>query len=114
MSLLLDLVGLAGIILGLALITGLWASKLEHRLIQNQMSGQIIEIAPIKVGGRLLYRLWVIDNFGDELVVFSEPFEKDDGPDIGEYIWWREDRIYYDSDRLFLKKVGNSARAPTA
>lgn len=72
------------------------------------VGGTLIEIAPARLDtGRTVLRLWVIDpTYLDEMVVYAEPFDHDDGPDVGETIWWQGDRIYYDSDRLFLKKVG--------
>jgi hypothetical protein len=80
------------------------------------IGGTLIEIAPHRLEtGRTVVRLWVIDpTYLDEAVVYAEPFDDNDGPDLGDTVWWHGDRIYYDGDRLFLKKVGNSGSAPTA
>lgn len=73
------------------------------------VGGSIIEIMPYRLDGVDVMRLWVIDsNYNDECIVYAAPFERDDGPDIGETIWWQDGKIFYDGDRLFLKKIGYS------
>lgn len=54
-------------------------------------------------------RLWVVDRYGTETIVYAEPQE--DRPKLGENIWWSGGKIYYDHDRKSLTKVGFSRNA---
>lgn len=72
------------------------------------VGGRLIEIRPMRTeGGRDVVRLWCVDKF-DECAVYSEPFEADKGPKIGDKIWWQSGTIYFDGDRQTLRKVGFS------
>lgn len=71
------------------------------------VGGRIIEIAPVNIKGRSLVRLWCIDpTYGDEVAVCVEPFSN--GPQIGDRVWWQQRKVYFDHDRRWLTKVGNS------
>lgn len=73
------------------------------------VGGRIIEIIPFRIAtGTDVMRIWVVGRDSDECVVYAYPFVRQDGPDIGEEIWWQDGRIFFDNDRQFLKKVGNS------
>ena len=61
--------------------------------------------------GRQKVRLWCVDRHGDELCVYVEPFE--DGPGLGDEIWWQCGRVMFDRDRRTLRKIGYSFRPPT-
>jgi len=81
------------------------------------VGGRIIEIRHMSVRtdrgeNRQVVRLWCVDRNANETCVYAEPAK--DMPDIGGEIWWQSGKIFFDQDRKFLTKVGNSFRAPVA
>jgi hypothetical protein len=59
---------------------------------------------PVKVN-----RLWCVDKrTHEETCVFAQWYPPDDGPKVGESIWWQSGWIFYDQDRKKIKKVGVS------
>mgnify|MGYP000872330229 CR=1 FL=1 len=78
------------------------------------VGGRLIEIRPMRLeSGKDVVRLWCMDMrkgapTGDECAVYSETFEPEKGPKIGDNIWWQSGTIYYDGDRQTLRKVGFS------
>lgn len=78
------------------------------------VGGKVIEIRPMRLeSGKDVVRLWCMETREgsgrwDECAVYSEPFEPDKGPKIGDSIWWQSGRIYFDGDKQTLRKVGYS------
>lgn len=76
------------------------------------VGGRIIEIQPMHTdSGKPVIRLWVVDRHDTETCVYAEPFERRDGPFLGDEVWWQSGRIYFDQDRRWLTKVGYSFAA---
>ena len=72
------------------------------------VGGRVIEVKPHRLeSGRDVIRLWCVDGW-DECAVYSEPYAPDDGPKIGENIWWQSGQIMFDGDKRTVRKVGFS------
>jgi len=72
------------------------------------VGGQVIEVMPMRLGnGRAVIRLRCV-NGSDECAVYSEPYEADAGPKVGENISWQSGWIIFDGDRRTVRKVGLS------
>ncbi|MEQ8822860.1 MAG: hypothetical protein RIC14_00625 [Filomicrobium sp.] len=72
------------------------------------VGGKVIEIKP---KGPEVTRLWCIGTGSekyDECAVYVETPADGILPGIGDEIWWQAGRVYFDSDRRSLKKIGNS------
>jgi hypothetical protein len=85
------------------------------------VGGKIIEIETQRLpSGMDVLRLWVLDTPSDECAVHVDPSKAFDTPGakprygapglpaLGENIWWQSGRVYFDNDRRYLVKVGNS------
>ena len=73
------------------------------------VGGRLIEISYL---GDCIVRLWCVGSQSgelfDECCVHAEvPY---DGvmPALGDEIWWQSGKIYFDGDKRYLVKVGNS------
>jgi len=77
------------------------------------VGGNIIEIAPVTLeGGLPAMRLRVMDpTYGDETHVHAAPWAEGQGPSMGEMVWWQSGKIYYNRDRNWVRKIGNSGDA---
>jgi hypothetical protein len=75
------------------------------------VGGHIIDMTPYRLrDGTDTIRIWVCDpTYGDETIVFAEPFAPDDGPKLGEVVWWQAGRIFFDGDKRHLRKIGSSS-----
>lgn len=77
------------------------------------IGGRVIEAALTATrDGVQVRRLWVVDGM-DELCVYAEPYADGAGPEVGSAVWWQGGRIYFDSDKRSVRKVGFSFR-PTS
>lgn len=75
------------------------------------VGGRIIERRPFMTedGPPTITRYLVIDRSGDETFVCAKGFHMSGkGPQEGDEIWWQGDRIYFDNDRQWLEKYGNT------
>jgi hypothetical protein len=80
------------------------------------VGGRLIEVAPHVLRDaddpsfrRDVIRLWCVDSYGSEIVVYAEPTAE--LPRVGEEIWWQSGHIMFDRDRKRLTKVGYSHSA---
>jgi len=72
------------------------------------VGGRVIEIKPMTFeDGTKVVRLWCVDGT-DETAVYCELFEGNEGPRIGENIWWQSGKIMFDGDRRTINKIGFS------
>jgi len=67
------------------------------------------------VGGRIIekshwpnfkVKLWCVDSNDDECAVMVE--EAPLMPELGQEIWWQSGKVYFNNDKNWLIKVGNS------
>lgn len=86
------------------------------------ISGYLFRTEPVVLeGGQKVVMLVVADRcdnakglyarLRDFAAVYVEPFE--DGPKVGEMIWWQSRKVYFDQDRRSLTKVGASFKPET-
>ncbi len=80
------------------------------------VGGRIIEIQPMQITAGIhpgrkqdVVRIAVMDRH-DETCVYAEPAEF--MPKLGDEIWWQGDRIFFDNDRRWLKKIAYSFTPP--
>lgn len=76
------------------------------------VGGTVIEAKPMRIlagtyPGTMqdVVRLWCVDGM-DECAVYAE--HREDGPKVGDRIWWQSGKIYFDGDRRTARKVGYS------
>ena len=75
------------------------------------VGGHIIEMLTVRLeSGHEAVRIRVMDRF-DELFVYAEPWPDGLGPTLGEEVWWQGQKIFFNRDRNWLRKIGNSGDA---
>jgi hypothetical protein len=71
------------------------------------VGGRLIEVAHLAGANPAIYRLWCVDG-NDECAIRVQVGRDEALPEIGQEIWWQSGKVYFNNDKSWLPKIGNS------